>query len=302
VVDDWRNSVEESNILDWAQYLKDRARYKAERRVTPKTSALVAFRGRFNLFAKFVASEIVLTPPNERLNLVSKFIRVAWKLYERGAFNTLISLLAGLQSEWVARAVGKRWEKLGSSEARVYRDLRLVTDSAGDFRYLRQEVEAAIKAEPISVNPHDSSVIGSDASPMAKGKGEGKIQPRTACIPFLGQYLSQLCRHCQLPDLIDPTAPSEPVRIDPVTNTFEPPAHPEVFAALAPLPPSMQLEPLINIQKQRRIAGVIKSLVTGQHLASKLQFPIDKKLFQRCLRLKALDDDTLFRVYAMYPD
>lgn len=78
VVDDWRNSVEESNILDWAQYLKDRARYKAERRITPKTSALVAFRGRFNLFAKFVASEIVLTPPNERLNLVSKFIRVAW--------------------------------------------------------------------------------------------------------------------------------------------------------------------------------------------------------------------------------
>jgi len=78
VVDDWRNSVEESNILDWVQYLKDRARYKAEHRITPKTSALVAFRGRFNLFAKFVASEIVLTAPNERLNLVSKFIRVAW--------------------------------------------------------------------------------------------------------------------------------------------------------------------------------------------------------------------------------
>jgi len=78
VVDDWRNSVEESIILDWAQYLKDRARYKAEGRVTAKTSALVAFRGRFNLFAKFVVSEIVLTLPNERLNLVSKFIRVAW--------------------------------------------------------------------------------------------------------------------------------------------------------------------------------------------------------------------------------
>ncbi|KAF9784580.1 ras GEF [Thelephora terrestris] len=302
VVDDWRNSVEESNVLDWAQFLKERARYKAEGRITAKTSALVAFRGRFNLFAKFVASEIVMTLPNERLNLVSKFIRVAWKLYERGAFNTLISLLAGLQSSWVTRAVGKRWEKLGSSEARVYRDLRLVTGAAGDFRYLRQEVEAAIEAEPISVNPRDSSAIGADASPMGKGKGEGKIQPRTTCIPFLGQYLSQLHRHCQLPDLIDPTSPNEPVCIDPETNAFEPPAHPEVFAALAPLPPSMQLEPLINIQKQRRIAGVIKSLVTGQHLASKLRFPIDKKLFQRCLRLKALDEDILYRVYAMYAD
>jgi len=47
-------------------------------------------------------------------------------------------------------------------------------------------VEAAIEAEPISVNPHDASAIGVDASPMGKGKGEGKIQPRTACIPFLG--------------------------------------------------------------------------------------------------------------------
>ena len=184
VVDDWKNSAEESNILDWAQFLKDRARYKAEGRVTSKTSALVAFRARFNLFAKFVASEIVMTLPHERLNLVSKFIRVAWvlftfsrpfyqltwvfqKLYERGVFNTLTSLLAGLGSQWVTRAVGRRWEKLGSSEARVYRDLVLVTQGAGDFRYIRQEVEAAIEAEPM---------------------GEGKIQPRTACIPFLGGH------------------------------------------------------------------------------------------------------------------
>ena len=104
----------------------------------------------------------------------------------------MISLLAGLQSESVARSLGKRWEKLGSWEVRVYRDLRLVTDSAGDFRYLRQEVEAAIEAKPISVNPHDSSAIGADASPIGKGKGEGKIQPRTACIPFLGTHRSLL--------------------------------------------------------------------------------------------------------------
>ena len=94
VVDDWRNSVEESNILDWAQYLKDRARYKAEGRLTPKTNALVAFRGRFNLFAKFVASEIVMTPPTERLALVTKFIRVAWvRILLSSPFLLLISVL-----------------------------------------------------------------------------------------------------------------------------------------------------------------------------------------------------------------
>ena len=117
----------------------------------------------------------------------------------------------------------------------------------------------------------------------------------------LGQYLSQLYRHCQLPDFIDPAAPNAPVCVDSETNTFEPSAHLEVRRSRAS-PPLMQPEPLINIQKQRRIPGVIRSLVTGQHLASKLQYPIDKKLFQRYLRLKALDDDTLCRVYNMYAD
>jgi Gdp/GTP exchange factor required for growth at low temperatures len=102
--------------------------------------------------------------------------------------------------------------------------------------------------------------------------------------------------------LIDPTSPNEPVGIDAITNVFEAPAYPEVFSTLEPLPSWMQLEPLINVQKQRLIAGVIKSLVKGQHLASKMQYSIDKKLFQKCLKLKALDEDTLQRALAMYPE
>jgi Gdp/GTP exchange factor required for growth at low temperatures len=78
VVDDWMRSVEEANVLDWAQFLKDRARYKAESRSGQKTSALVAFRGRFNLCCNFVISEIVLTPPAERHVVLGKFIRLAW--------------------------------------------------------------------------------------------------------------------------------------------------------------------------------------------------------------------------------
>ncbi len=77
--------------------------------------------------------------------------------------------------------------------------------------------------------------------------------------------------------------------------------NPEVFADLTPLPPSMHLEPLINVHKQRRIADVIKSLVAGQHLASRIQFSIDKKLFQRCLKLRGLDAMTLQRALDMNP-
>lgn len=119
---------------------------------------------------------------------------------------------------------------------------------------------------------------------------------------FIGIYLAQLQRHKKLPDLIDPTAPNEAVGVDPVTSNLDSPAHPEVFSTLAPLPPSMHLEPLINVHKQRRIASVIKSLVAGQHLASRMQFEVDKKLYQRCLRLRGLDSDILQRALAVHSE
>ena len=95
-----------------------------------------------------------------------------------------------------------------------------------------------------------------------------------------------------MPDLIDPSAPNKSVGID-LNGNLEHPAYPEVFSNLQPLPTSIQLEPLINVQKQRLIAGVIRSLVAGQHLANNLEVNIDKKLLQRCLRLKALDPESL---------
>ena len=66
------------DVLDWSQFLKDRARWKAELRFPEKTTALAALWARFNLMVNFVVSEIVLTPPSGRLALVNKFIRIAW--------------------------------------------------------------------------------------------------------------------------------------------------------------------------------------------------------------------------------
>ena len=77
IMDDWM-SCQEVNVLDWAQYLKDRAQWKAESQNSQKTSALAVVRGRFNLVANFVASEIVMTPPSDRHTLVAKFIRIAF--------------------------------------------------------------------------------------------------------------------------------------------------------------------------------------------------------------------------------
>lgn len=100
VTGEWLD-CEEMDILDWAQYLKDRARWKAESRCANKTTALAALRARFNLTVAFVNAEVVLTPSSERLYVVRRFIWVAWvsslgfallKYISKDIFSTVTSL------------------------------------------------------------------------------------------------------------------------------------------------------------------------------------------------------------------
>ncbi|KAI0030459.1 hypothetical protein K488DRAFT_26430, partial [Vararia minispora EC-137] len=290
--DEWKGAVDETNVLDWGAYLQDRARWKAERRAGWKTSGLTTVRARFNLVACFVQSEIVLTPPSSRHVLVGKFIRIAWKCYSLNNYSTLVAIIAGLRSDWVTRAMHKLWNRVNVYNLRMLNDLSSFASSEDDFAHVQIAVRTLEEAKA-GGNDEASSTKGS----ATKG---GKETPPAAGVPFVGIYLSQLHRYSHLPDLIDPTAPNEAVGIDRSTNNFQTLAHPEVFSTLAPLPPSMQLEPLVNVHKQRLIAGTIKSLVAGQHLASRVAFPVDKKLFQRCLKLRGLGQDMLQRAQAMY--
>jgi Gdp/GTP exchange factor required for growth at low temperatures len=74
----WIASSGEYNILDWAQFQKERTKLKSEEPNAPKVSALTAVRSRFNVIANFVIAEIVITHPSERLMIHSKFVRIAW--------------------------------------------------------------------------------------------------------------------------------------------------------------------------------------------------------------------------------
>ncbi|KAI6037939.1 hypothetical protein EDC04DRAFT_2868519 [Pisolithus marmoratus] len=263
ILDDWM-CCQEVDVLDWTQYLKDRARWKAESR-------------RFNLMANFVISEIILTHPSERHTLVSKFIRIAiCASRKRTAIvtsTTVAAILAGLLSEWVKKAMYRQWHRVGPWEMQIFQKLS---------------------------QSHASTIMSGSTSESHSKAKHGNDNVPSACVPFIGIYLSQLCLYGKLPDLIDPTSPHDPVGMDSQSLSFDSPAHPDVFDSLTPLPPSMQLEPLINVHKQRLIAGVIKDLVAGQHLASRMNFTVDKKLYQKCLKLRGLDSDTLQQVYIIY--
>ncbi|KAK0457166.1 uncharacterized protein EV420DRAFT_1749027 [Desarmillaria tabescens] len=326
ILDDWIGRENEVDVLDWAQYLKDRARWKAEGRFPEKTSALAAVRARFNLMANFTVSEVVLTPPIERLKVVAKFLKIAIKSYEMGSYNTVVAIVSALQSPWVKRAMKRRWESLSHQDKRTFDDLKTWTTSDDNFRHIRHAVDTIVDAKPIEPSSHAPSIVSGgvgttngNAHTTNGDRASGapiKARPThsthnststsskqadiTECIPFIGIYLSQLTEYSHLPDLIDPTSPTTPVSIDLVTYSYDALSHPEVFSALQPLPAGIQMEPLINVHKQRMRAKVIKRLVAGQHVASRVGWGVEKRLFQKCLRLRGLNDETLGRALGMY--
>ena len=83
---------------------------------------------------------------------------------------------------------------------------------------------------------------------------------------------------------------------------LSPPSYPEVFFNLQPLPRDLILEPLINVHKQRLIAGVIKRFVAGQHLATNIPFKVDEKCFQKCFRLRSLNSEALHSIAKSFHD
>ena len=204
----WMASSEEYNILDWNQFLKERTKLKSEEPNAPKVSALTAVRSRFNVIANFVIAEIVITHPSERLMVHSKFVRIAWvsaaalclakgltlllqKAYSMKSFNTLVAILAGLDSQWVKKALRQSHAKLGIWETRMLRDLQQWATSEGDFKYIRSTIETLAEAKPesaVSPNTSNQSNDGHPSASRSRAASEGKPPvPSHSCIPFFGE-------------------------------------------------------------------------------------------------------------------
>ncbi|CAE6400077.1 unnamed protein product [Rhizoctonia solani] len=282
VMHHWSVQSHDLDITDWMQFRTDAAHHRIQPSVQKEggrdvlTSDVLAVRARFNLTANFVASEVVLAHPTQRVVLVNKLIRIAWKLYRMNNFATLCAIITGLASVWVDAAMRRHWPGVGMWEMRVFKDLKWFTSSTDNFRFMRDQIMTLT---------HDSRVDAPSERPMEQLVG---------CIPFLGIYLSELSDYAKLPDFIDPTRPEELVQLDPTTGEFGALADPEVFNALPELPEYMSLRPLINIQKQRQIAGVVQALVRGQHMASACRFTVESKVYSKCMRLKCVDAATLW--------
>ncbi|KAG8830804.1 hypothetical protein FRC17_004224 [Serendipita sp. 399] len=271
-------------VLDWAEFIQ----HRAKSRHTPGRPSvdLLTLRTRFELTAMFTASEIFLTRPALRPILLAKFIRIALKCYTLNNFSSLVAIMSGLDLPPVQHILQNLPPKsLGTYETRIYEGLKSFASSEGNYRSIRDAITTLVAAN--KANPNGDVSISQSVNPTKTSADLSR-----ACIPFIGIYLSQLTKYDKLPDYVDPTAPTEPVEDEP-GGALTQPRHPEVFDNLASLPPSMTLEPLINVHKQRMISKVAIDFLNSQQLTGKYHIGLEKKLHSKCLRLKALDMVTL---------
>ena len=78
------------------------------------------------------------------------------------------------------------WNRIGSSETRMFRDLKQFTANIDDFKFMRQVVDSIVDAKPVGTNSHPASVSDSQSGKSKAGSEARSVIP-SACIPFIGR-------------------------------------------------------------------------------------------------------------------
>ncbi|CBQ69483.1 conserved hypothetical protein [Sporisorium reilianum SRZ2] len=293
----WRERRFGAEVTDWESFYRDRVRDRLEAQrlgEMHQERAVEAIVARFNLTANWVASEVVLTQNiDERAAVISKLIRIAWKCYLQSNFASLAQIIFGLSTPWVER-LRRTWNRVGYFEMRMWRDLNSFVGPRHNFRHLRNAMLQLAESSAGDSRPggaNAASTTAADASKTASARG---------CIPFFGLYVSDLMQFDAMPTLLDPTSPTmaATTTVTPQGKVRVHPADPHVFDGLAPLPPGVTLEPLINVLKFRSIAEVIRQILAFQNAAKNYaaMFEAEKGAYVRCLKLRCLPGELLARL------
>lgn len=106
-------------------------------------------------------------------------------------FNALVAIIAGLNSEWVERArVQVHTLRIGTWEARMLRDLTDWTARAGDFKHVRQTVDALVEARGSGAQDGAGKVSADGQAATTRSRAASDSKPPTdpVCIPFFGAW------------------------------------------------------------------------------------------------------------------
>ncbi|GAA5956775.1 hypothetical protein JCM8115_003814 [Rhodotorula mucilaginosa] len=271
----WRHYIGETDVLDWDGHVKDRRRadvaaLESGQRASSAVQDVIA---RFNLTANWVTSEVLLTASSdERVVVLAKFIRLAFKCYCQHNLQTMMQVVHGLAHPDVER-LGKTWARVPSWEMRKLNGMKKFCSHLRNFKHVRSLMSTLVA-------DHD---LGSRAQPLT-GPGNA-VQ---GCVPFLGIFLHDLAQNADLPTFLDPSNPASPADIT-SNGTLVSLQNPSAFLDLPPLPPSVPLAPLVNVHKFRQLAEIVQRVATFQELASQYRHEPVPGVYKHCLKLRALD-------------
>lgn len=230
-------------------------------------SALVVVGARCNLVAHWVVSEVLLTPTAPgRARLIAKLVRIAVRVYNMGNHASLVQLVCGLQSPWLAR-LSATWSLVPSLELRVLHNLRTIVSPSRGFGHLRSAARSYLP--PTDQLRHH--VLGEPATPARP------------CIPFCGVLLLDLAEVERLPTLI-PGCSTKAADSEANANGTDSRASASGM--------------MINVFKLRLLALRIKTLLVTQAACRSYAVAVHAHLYSRCLKLRALPPHILTQYVA----
>ncbi|KAI8642467.1 ras guanine nucleotide exchange factor domain-containing protein [Parasitella parasitica] len=224
--------------------------------------------GFFNMTCQWVASEIVRSRHLEtRVRVIEKFLRVALKCYHHRNYSTLMQILLGLQSPAVSR-LEKTWQRVDHCQMELFNQLKEMAKPFKNWKNIRDCMTKATEevAESFAVE----SVLTKSLKSFDLANG---------CIPFLGLYLSDLVFVAELPTFIESTCPDD-------DNEDKDAEMEENDKNLC----ERLSHCLVNYNKFRITASVVKHVLSFQVLSRAYNFKINPMLYTHLRSISSLDN------------
>ncbi|KAK9712782.1 Guanine nucleotide exchange factor lte1 [Basidiobolus ranarum] len=263
--------------VEWHELIEVLWKDRSDVNAIKRCSGVLAQIDRFNMMSQWVATEIVtLKSIEERARVIEKLIRIAMRCYQHRNYSTLLQMVLGLQSSNISRLT-RTWSKVGSHEKRMLEELKEFTSPCKNWKNIREAMQKASEDYKFLVwskEPEEHLLSNSDG-PVENEKNDCQMVGE-ACIPFFGLFLSDLTYNAELPSNVERATKSSDATTD------------------STMPSLGQDQPkLINFNKHRITASIIKRLLSFQSLCQRYPFRPDVSVFPKCVFIRYFEDSEI---------
>lgn len=250
---DWKELIE----LKWSQKLnpiQSWLGYLVERNANGVEVVIT----RFNLMVNWVKSEILLTRLlKERVLAISRFIHIAHHARRLQNYSTMMQIVLALSSGSI-KQLRRTWEKVPQADVDLLENLEKVVSPFRNFQQLRVEF-----------NSLDTSI---------------------GCIPFLGIYLSDLTFNAERPAFVlSESGPNGSCK--PSNDGFR--SSKATTPGFDGFDENNDEETIVNFDRFRMSASVVKSLIQCIEWSSNYKFKADQDLLAKCLYIQSLTEEEM---------